>query len=232
MTTTTEHAHVYVAPKHTHRAHAPGGREWEGDTLAALNRWADEGESFADQNFQGVAEDPVDAETNLDADFVVFGMHSRTPEENNYHYYLEDGAVTARYMTKAELHRQVGIGKDRWSAAEVHRWRRTHHPKSPRPRTYFEHVTRAVEVGIVITAELKSPWFGRQHIAEHLVAVARDAHHPPLFMALWNMRNVRGKAIAIIRAGGGFGVIFGKWKYRRVVARRAIKSWPVQPRIW
>jgi hypothetical protein len=132
-------------------------------------------------------------------------LHWGIPEKDNYHFYLEPGAKHARRMSFRERHRHISG----WSDAQVSRWRRSESPKSARPQTYATMVKYAVSHHVIIVAELKSPAFNTAQAAHYMVNTAKAHNHPPFFMALINMRNVRSKAKAIHLQGGQFAVIFG-----------------------
>jgi hypothetical protein len=220
---------VFVMPEHTQRAHSDPS--WTGDSLAALDTVAKmavgpDGIRAADRNFQWAWNDPKDHSKGG----IVFCLHWAHPPLNNYHYLLEPGAKKARPMTHAETARSVS----RWPSALVRRWRRTADPKSAQPPTYGAMVKKAVSVGVVITAELKSDEFAIPEVAAQVVATAKFYKHPPYFMALWySMPNCKGKCEAIVNAGGQFAVIFGTHQEYRTRFAEAVKTWPVQPtRIW
>lgn len=96
-------------------------------------------------------------------------------------------------------------------------------------------IREAVKLGVTITAELKSKAFGLElGPAAHLVATARHYGHPPYFMALYrSMPYCREKCAHVVRAGGAFAVIFGRYPEHRTAFAQAVKSWPVKPtRVW
>lgn len=158
----------------------------------------------------------------------AFALHWRNPARNNFPYIVDEQTGRVRPMTPAELRRTD------WQPSEVHRWRRGKSKHSAKPRTYKAMARRAAKLGVVICGELKTPAFRRKIPAQHVVNAAISVGHPPWFMALFrSMPYCRGKCKAIIRAGGQFAVIFGRYQHYRSKFHKAVKRWPVQPtRVW
>ncbi len=157
----------------------------------------------------------------------AFALHWRDPARNNFRYIVtKRGRV--RPMTRAELRRT------HWTPAQVHRWRRGPSKHSAKPRTYKAMARRAVALDVVIIGELKTPAFRRPVPAQYVVDAAVAVGHPPWFMALYgSMPRCRGKCRAVIKAGGQFAVIFGRFQRLRPTFRRAVRSWRVKPtRVW
>lgn len=172
---------------------------WRGDRLAAINI---------------VAKRPlgVDAVRAIDMNFQwgggrAWNVHWKSPAMNNYRYVIDLHTGKVRRMTLAELGRPI----HKWHDGAM-RWRRGPHKGSARPHTYAEVAAYAKLKGVLVCAEIKSRAFGRQAAAEYLVKAARDAGHPPWFMALLHMRGARAKAMAIHNAGGQFALIFGRYR--------------------
>lgn len=218
-------------PATTQRAHAEPA--WKGDRLAALADVAalpagKDGIRAADRNFQWAWEDPTNPVTDQPGHGRAYCLHYATPAKNNYTFILDGRKV--RPMTADEHARPIL----KWSADDVRKWRRDNDPASERPATYFEMVTEAVRLGVVICAELKSSAFTNPGPALQLVQAAKNAGHPPWYMALYkSMPYAREKCAAIVNSGGQFAVIFGKFQQYRPDYHLKVTSWPVKPtRVW
>lgn len=233
MRTPPDRAEVRVMPTmpaQTQRAHSDPS--WVGDRLGALDDVARQGRGpdgiiAADRNFQWAWHDPRFHSRGG----AAYCLHWEDPHRNNYRHILEAGGKRTRPMTRAELGRSI----TRWRASDVRRWRRTSSIHSERPPTYVAMARKAVAVGVVITAELKSNAFAEQLPARQIVNAAKRAGHPPYFMALYgSMPLCRQKCQAIVRAGGQFAVIFGNWQYlRKGRFAVAVKFWNPKPtRTW
>jgi len=213
-------------PPSTQRAHFEPA--WKGDRLIALDQVAarppgPDGINAIDCNFQWFWNDPkIPAEGG-----EAFALHYAAPGRNNFTY-INAGNGRVREMTRAELRRR------KWRPEQVRRWRRGPTLDSASPKTYRQMAAHAVEVGATITGELKSPAFRRHIPARHVVTAAKQAGHPPWFMALYgSMPFASGKCAAIIGAGGEFAVIFGRYQSLRAGFRKAVKTWPVKPtQVW
>lgn len=171
---------------------------WKGDRLAAINVVSRMKHKGIDMNFQWGEE-------------VAWCMHWTTPARNNYTYLMVRGAKKARRMSVGERNRPIS----KWTDDQISKWRRTSNPKSARPRTYATCARYAAERKVVICAELKSQAFATPKAAQYMVSSAKAVGHRPWFMALYKMKNVRGKAKAISEAGGEFAVIFGNFPHKR-----------------
>lgn len=219
-----------LMPANTQRAHSDPS--WLGDRLAALDDVArqpkgPDGIRAADRNFQWAWHDP----SNVSRGGVAFCMHWEDPHRNNYNFILTSDGKRTRPMTGGERGRSIL----KWRATDVYRWRRTSSVHSERPPTYAEMVRKAVAVGVVITAELKSNVFATKMAAQQVVNSAKRAGHPPYFMALYHsMPYCQQKCQAIINAGGQFAPIFGNWQYlRRGMFAVDVKRWNPKPtRVW
>ena len=175
---------------------------WRGDRLWAINRVAE----------LAVGPDMVRA---IDMNFQwgggrAWNIHWANPAMNNYRYVIDLHTGKVRRMTLRELRRPV----HKWHDGAM-RWRRGPHKGSARPHTYAEVAAYAKLKGVLVCAEIKSRAFGTAEAAEYLVRAAREAGHPPWFMALASMRGVRRKAVAIHNAGGQFALIFGRFRPRK-----------------
>lgn len=142
---------------------------------------------------------------------VAYLMHWTKPVPNGFTRVVDKKTGRIRAMTRLERTKPLSW----WGPEGVDRWRR---PNGERPLRYSEAVALAAKHGVVIVAELKSRLFVNADFMRSMVDAARRANHPAWFMALNQMWNVRGKALATAHAGGQFLVIFGKW--RRTQARR------------
>ena len=216
-------------PAHTQRAHFEPS--WKGDRLEALAEVARhplgrDGIRAIDCNFQWAWRDPADHTKGGGA----FALHWGNPAQDNYHFIVLEGGRHTRPMTRAELSLNVA----HWPLEAVHRWRRDASHTSARPPTYAAMVREAVRLDVVICAELKSKAFRLLGPAAHLVHTARHYGHPPYFMALYrSMPYCREKCAHVVRAGGAFAVIFGRFPEHRAAFAQAVPSWPVQPtRVW
>ena len=180
-------------PPVTQRAHFT---PQAGDSVSALvkvgrMRPGPDGVRAVDVNFQLVDGTPV-------------AIHWSTPGRNGYDRFINDAGVE-QDMTPEQRRRPA----EKWGLRGVLSWRR---PNGDRPLTYAEAVELAVNLDVVICAELKSPGFADVNVMRGMVDAARAAGHPPWFMALLKMKNAKGKAISTARAGGSFALIFGKFR--------------------
>ena len=154
-----------------------------------------------------------DGKKAIDMNFVwgqhkAWCLHWNTPYMNNYYFYLDPGAKRARRMKTKELRRPV----QQWTDVQIARWRRSPNPNSAKPASYATCVRYAHSKGVIVVAELKSAAFATEEAASYMVRNAKKSQHPAYFMALLQMKNCRGKAEAIHKAGGEFAVIFGRAK--------------------
>lgn len=98
--------------------------------------------------------------------------------------------------------------------------------------TWDQAVVIALEHHTVITPELKSQAFGKHPAARALVEVCKKHDYPCWAMALLKMKFCRQKCAAVRFYGGGFSIIFGKFR-RMARGTNKIAKWTTKPnQIW
>lgn len=103
-------------------------------------------------------------------------------------------------------------------------------PNGDPVQTWVEAVGYAKRCGVVLTPELKSVLFALNVVAEQFVNVCKTRDYPCWPMALLKMRRAKEKCHAIIKAGGYFALIFGKFR-SQARGENKVRDWPTKPTV-